>query len=406
MLEASVDLPLSKSMSARALIINKVGGFNDIDIDLSDSDDTNALRSGLQIHPDKLSRFNVGPAGTAMRFLTAYYAATPGYSVVLEGNDRMHRRPIGELVEALRALGADIQYVEREGFPPLRINGRKLSGGTLEMNPAVSSQFVSALMMVAPLMEKPLQIRFGAEPVSLPYILMTAAMMTGAGVEPDRHFTGIDIPAVPYTTPVMRVERDWSAASYWYSMVALSAGWVTLNDMSRDSVQGDKAMITYGARLGAQTTESEDVEGALELSGSPEQYSRLDLDLSDNPDLVQTLAVTAAVLGIPFRFTGVSTLRNKETDRLEALCTEALKLGLVFETEDDKAISWEGKREPIFEVPQIDTYGDHRMAMAFAPVSIFLPGIVIRDAQVVSKSYPQFWQQLEAAGFELQEYTD
>lgn len=397
-LEASVDLPKSKSMSARALIINKIQGCNEAGLALSDSDDTQALINGLGQTSGKV---DIGPAGTAMRFLTAYYAATPGVDIILDGDERMRRRPIAILVDALRGLGAQIEYAGNEGFAPLKIEGRQLSGGTVALDSTVSSQFISALMMIAPKMTTPLTLLFNAEPTSLPYIKMTAGMMTASGVEPDIEFCKITVPNHPYKSPVTEVERDWSAASYWYAIAALSAGWVTLNDMSVDSLQGDSAIKTYGERLGVITSESEDTEGALELSASPEQFSRLDADMSDTPDLVPTLAIAAAALGIPFRFTGVHTLRTKESDRLKALADEALKLGLVFETESDNVLSWEGKRIPISELQPIDTYGDHRIAMSFAPLSVFLPGIIIRDSEVVSKSYPDFWTQLEEAGFNL-----
>ncbi len=397
MLEASVDLPLSKSISARVLVINRIGGF-ETTAPVSDSDDTRVLAEALQ---HSTGTVNIGHAGTAMRFLTAYYAATPGTDIVLEGSERMHQRPIGILVDALRVLGADIEYLGNEGYPPLRIRGKQLTGGEVALNPTVSSQYVSALMMVAPLMDKPLTLKFDGEPTSLPYIKMTGALMTKAGVEPDYLYNRVEVPNTPYSTPLDYSERDWSAASYWYAIAAISAGWVTLNDMAIGSLQGDSAIKTFGERLGVNTSESEDVEGAVELSAGPEQFSRLDADMADTPDLVPTLAVAAAALGIPFRLTGVHTLRNKETDRLEALRAEALKFGLVFEIERGDVLSWEGARVPMRELPRIATYDDHRMAMAFAPLSIFVPGIVIEDAEVVSKSYPGFWTDLEAAGFTL-----
>lgn len=384
-------------MSARALLINKIGGFN-VDVQVSDSDDTMALINGLDTLQGDV---NIGAAGTAMRFLTAYYAATPGTDVTLDGTSRMRQRKIGVLVDALREMGADIEYLDQEEFPPIHIRGTKLRGGKVEMDSAVSSQYLSALMMIAPLMDQPLTIMFESEPTSLSYIKMTAAMMEEAGVEPLRSYNRIEVPNQPYTRPLVRIERDWSAASYWYAIAALTAGWVTFSDMDMQSVQGDSAMKTFGERLGVLTDVSEDQEGALELSASPELHSRLDADMSDNPDLVQTLAVAAAALSVPFHFTGVHTLRGKETDRLEALKKEALKLGLIFEVDGDKSISWEGKHVPVNQAPRISTYDDHRMAMAFAPLAVFVPGIVIEDIEVVSKSYPHFWSDMENAGFTL-----
>lgn len=397
-LEASVDLPLSKSMSARALIINRIGGFRE-EPELSDSDDTSILRAGLEKAD---GTFNAGAAGTAMRFLTAYYAATEGIEIILDGDERMRMRPLEPLVDALQQIGADIEYVDRYGYAPIRIAGKKLAGGTVLIDSGISSQFISAMMMVAPLMEKPLSLSFDSEPVSLSYIKMTGKMMTSAGVEPLFLYNRIDVPNIPYTRAIDKVERDWSSASYWYSIAALSAGWVTLNGMDMESIQGDCMMKEFGERLGVVTSESEDVDGALELSASPEQHSRINVDMSDTPDLVPTVAVAAAALGIPFRFTGVRTLKDKECDRLQALVTEALKLGLIFETEGDDVLLWDSKRVPVHEMPRISTYNDHRMAMAFAPLAVFLPGIVIENAEVVSKSYKDFWTHLEEAGFMLQ----
>ena len=397
MLEATVTLPLSKSMSARALVINKLQGSSP-EIELSDSDDTRALREALNVTQGTV---NVGPAGTAMRFLTAYYVATPGADVILDGNERMRQRPMAALIEPLRMLGGDIECLGVEGYAPLKIKGRQLSGGEVRVDSTISSQFLSALMMVAPEMESPLVIKFDGDPVSMSYIKMTASMMTQVGVCPEFSYGQIEIPNTPYTRPIEKIERDWSAASYWYSIAALSAGWVTLCDITMDSTQGDAAMKNIGEKLGVITGESDEVEGAIELSASPEQYSRLDLDMTNTPDLVQGVAFAAAMLGIPFQFTGVKTLRVKETDRLEALKNEALKLGIIFNIENDDTISWDGKTVPVDELPEFETYGDHRMAMALAPVALYAPGIVIKDAEVVSKSYPAFWNDLQSAGFTI-----
>ncbi len=399
MLEATVTLPLSKSVSARALVINRLQNRPTV-VPVSDSDDTKALAAALDVTHGEV---NVGPAGTAMRFLTAYYAATPGVEVVLDGNERMRQRPMGGLIDALRQLGASIECLGEEGHAPLKITGKTLTGGDVSVNPGISSQFLSALMMIAPVMAAPLNIRFEGDPVSMAYVRMTASMMTMAGVEPEFSYGLIEVPNTPYTSPIDTIEHDWSAASYWYSIAALSAGWVTLEGMSLPSVQGDAAMVAIGEKLGVVTAGSEETEGALELSASPEQFSRLDLDMSDNPDLVQGVAFAAALLRIPFRFTGVGTLRIKETDRLEALRNEALKLGIIFTIESDDVISWDGQMVPVERLPEFETYGDHRMAMAIAPVALYVPGIVIKDAEVVTKSYPGFWSDLRNAGFVIEE---
>lgn len=391
-LEASVRLPLSKSISARALIMAALGA--DKPTEVAQCADTAALESALSDR--EASTVNIGAAGTAMRFLTAYYAAIPGRTVTLDGSERMRRRPIGPLVDTLRKLGAAIEYAGEEGFPPLRIEGRQLAGGELEIDSTVSSQFVSAVMMVAPTMSTTLVLNLTGDTVSMPYIRMTAAMMAERGITVEIERDTVTVKPGRYGSSSTPVEPDWSAAAFWYEIAAISAGWVTLEGMTSGSIQGDSCLADLYPRLGVLTEWTD--EGA-ELSATPDLYSRIDLDMSDTPDLVQAVAVTACAIGVPFRLTGVANLRLKETDRLEALRRELLKLGCVVEIEGDNVIAWEGRRMPVNELPVIDTYDDHRMAMAFAPVSVFVPGIVIRDAEVVEKSYPGYWDDLRSAGF-------
>ncbi len=390
-LEATVSLPLSKSISARALVMSAMGASRPEHV--ADCADTDAMVSALASDDDYV---NVGAAGTAMRFLTAYFASKPGRSVTLDGCERMRERPIGPLVGALRSVGADISYVGTEGFPPLKINGRRLRGGELAIDPTVSSQFVSAVLMVAPTMEQPLSLHLEGDAVSAPYIRMTVEMMRRRGIEVETGRGYITVATGDYGACDTAIEGDWSAAAFWYEIAAVTAGWVTLDNLCDDSIQGDKALAEIYPRLGVLTEFSD--EGA-ELSATPDLYSRLDLDLGDTPDIVQALAVTACAIGLPFTFSGVANLRLKETDRLDALCRELLKIGCVVETEGDNVLTWDGRRLPVGEMPVIDTYGDHRMAMAFAPLSVYIPGIVIRDAEVVEKSYPGFWDDLRRAGF-------
>lgn len=393
-LETTVTLPLSKSISARALVMGALG--SSVPEHIAACNDTDAMRRALSDNdPDII---DIGAAGTAMRFLTAYFAAIPGRTVILDGCERMRQRPIGPLVEALRSVGAEIDYAGSEGFPPLKITGRRLSGGEVPMDSTVSSQFVSAIMMVAPTMEKPLTLTLEGETVSGPYIRMTAEMMRRRGIDVEISRDNITVVPGRYGRCDEPVEGDWSGASFWYEIAAVTAGWVTLTNLSKDSIQGDKALSEIFPRLGVLTEFGD--EGA-ELSATPDLYSRLDLDLSDTPDLVQPLTVTACAIGVPFTFTGVAGLRLKETDRLDALCRELLKIGCVVETEGDSILTWDGRRIPVSEMPVIDTYGDHRMAMAFAPLSVYIPGIVIRDADVVEKSYPDFWTHLHEAGFTI-----
>lgn len=407
MIEATVFLPLSKSVANRLLIINALtpGASPVPDSMIPDSDDSRVMARSLATiaasGPGSLD-LNIGAAGTAFRFLTALCAATPGLSATLDGTPRLRQRPIAPLVDALRKLGADITYMEKEGFAPLSVKGRKLSGGVIQINPSVSSQFISALMMVAPEMDSPLTIDFnGEEPVSRPYIRMTAAQIERAGVEVDLTPVSVTVANTGYTPVDPYCERDWSAASYWYSISAISAGFVTLPGLSEDSMQGDSRVARLYEMLGVMTQESEDTPDALDLVPSPEQFSRFEEDLSDNPDVAQTIAVTAAMLGIPFHLRGLSTLRDKETDRLAAMQAELDKFGIIVEIRNGSELVWNGERHPLFAVPEIDTYDDHRMAMAFAPAAIFVPGMVINDIEVVSKSYPSFWDDLRAAGFIL-----
>lgn len=393
-LECSVTLPLSKSISARALIMRRLAGCTDA-YTVADCDDTRSMAEALTRTSGEV---NIGPAGTAMRFLTAYYAATEGCDITLDGNERMRRRPIRALVDALRELGADIEWAGEEGFAPLHIRGRRLKGGKLMMDSSVSSQFVSAILMVAPTMQAPLTLTLDGETVSMPYIKMTVEMMRRAGIDAEINRDVITVAPGKYRPYDEPVERDWSAAAFWYEIAAITAGWVTLPGLCDKSLQGDAVTAALYPRLGV-LTEFEDA--AAELSATPDLYSRLDLDMTDTPDLVQAMAVTACAIGVPFRFTGVATLRHKETDRLEALRRELLKIGCVTEIESDNIISWEGRRVPLTEMPVIDTYGDHRMAMAFAPLSVFVPGIIVRDIEVVGKSYPGFWNDMRQAGFTL-----
>lgn len=409
MFEATVLLPRSKSISNRALIMHALTPGNvpaPIKADCADSD---AIVKALADTASGADSVNIGAAGTAMRFLTAYYSAIPGVSVTLDGSERMRHRPIGPLVDALRECGACIDYAGEEGFPPLRITGTRLQGGEVTLPANISSQFISALMMVAPTMTDGLRINLEGEIISLPYIKMTQAMMENRGIEVERYPQVIDIESGTYeaTTDTDEVERDWSAASYWAEISAISAGFVTLPGLKVDgSLQGDSAAMEIFERMGVICQESEDVDDAAEFSPSPEVYSRIDLDMTETPDLAQTVAVTAAMLGLPFCLKGLSSLRIKETDRIAALCDELLKFGFVLEAEGDHTLRWEGRRMPITELPVVETYDDHRMAMAFAPTALFVPGVVIRNIDVVKKSYPGYWDDLRSAGFRLVDAAD
>ena len=395
MIDATIALPLSKSISNRALIINALT-CNALPLNtIAKCDDTDAMVAALASDNNEI---NVGAAGTAMRFLTAYFASKPGRIVTLDGSARMRQRPIGVLVEALRECGAKIEYVENEGFPPLRIEGQELEGGKVSLSASISSQYISALLMVAPLMKQGLELTLEGEMTSRPYIMMTLSMMRHWGVECDFEGNVIKVPRAAYKAVAFDVEADWSAASYWYEISALSAGCIALKGLYEKSTQGDSSLMKYFEELGV---DSQFEDGELSLMPSPEQRSHIELDLSEQPDIAQTIAVTCCMLRIPFRLSGLATLKIKETDRLEALKNELAKLSFDLRVEQDSVLIWDGDQHPVFEMPCIDTYEDHRMAMAFAPAALYLPGLVINNVEVVAKSYPQYWEHLTEAGFTL-----
>ena len=382
-IEMEVDLPASKSISNRMLILNALCGGELHNI--ARCDDTDAMRRALATDTtasDTVVTVNIGAAGTAMRFLTAYYATLEGSTVILDGTERMRHRPIALLVDALRRCGADIEYAGEEGFPPLHITGRKLSASHIEIAGNVSSQYISALLMVAPLMGCR-EVTLTGEIISLPYITMTLTLMRLMGVDCTMSGATISIPADAHYVPCnFTVENDWSAASYWLELQSLlPQSRITLKGLHTESAQGDSAVAGIFSRMGGTAP--------------------IILDLKETPDLAQTIVVTACLLGCHFHITGLRTLRIKETDRIDALCTQLRRLGYVITAGDDFSLSWNGERCAPEPEPHISTFDDHRMAMAFAPAAVLFPGIVIDDVEVVSKSYPDFWRHLEAAGFTL-----
>ena len=401
----TIDLPASKSISNRALIINALaGGMARLD-NLSDCDDTSVMLHALRDLPEVI---DVKAAGTAMRFLTAYLSITEGTHVVT-GSDRMKHRPIGVLVEALRYLGAEIDYLGEEGYPPLRITGRSLEGGRIDMPGNVSSQYVSALMMVAPAMRKGLELRLTGEIASRPYIDLTLWVMGEFGA--DAEWSDIDTITVKpkaYARQEYQIENDWSGSSYWYELLALcddDESKICLTGLMDGSRQGDSVVRYVFSLLGVKTSfqgHGQDIPTTVGLSRHLRTIPRLDYDFVNSPDLAQTLAAGCCGMNIPFHFKGLGSLRIKETDRIEALKTELRKLGYVLESRNDAELIWNGERCEASMAP-IDTYEDHRMAMAFAPLSMVFPGLRIKDPQVVSKSYPHFWADLRHAGFIITE---
>lgn len=403
LLDVEIKLPLSKSISNRALIVNALAAGSKPLADVAVCDDTAVLQKALASDSDEI---NIGAAGTAMRFLTAYLAVAEGRETVLDGSERMRCRPIAPLVDALRSLGAEIEYLGQTGFPPLRIKGKKLNGGSVSIDSGVSSQYISALMMIAPTMTGGLSINLTGEAISLPYIHLTVSIMEQFGAKAAFEGNVITIGAGQYSAPDnFSVEADWSAASYWYEIQALTCGWTALDGLVENSAQGDCKIAEMFRQLGVESSfESNPVRAHLEAT--PELTPRFEADLTDNPDVAQTIAVTCAMLGVPFRLSGLRSLRIKETDRIAALGAELLKVGILLATEQlegDEIISWDGVRRPLTAIPSFDTYDDHRMAMALAPVAVFIPGIIVRNAEVVSKSYPEFWNHLRAGGFTIEE---
>ena len=399
-IEGEIDLPASKSISNRVLLLNALCATPGRLSNLAQCDDTDAVLSALA-QPDA-SEVNIGAAGTAMRFLTAYFATREGREVVIDGTERMRQRPIGVLVDALRQLGADIEYVEAEGYPPLKITGTRLHGGALTVSGSVSSQYITAILLIAPVIGG-ITLTIEGEIMSRPYIDMTLALMARYGVKAEWRENVIHVPAGEYTALDFTVEADWSAASYWWAMQAIvPQSRTSLKGLEPQSLQGDSRIAELMSQMG--------VTGNwcgryldLRSNGGVGCCCSTFADLSGTPDIAQTLVVMLCLMGRPFRITGLRTLRIKETDRLEALRTELRKLGYVVKVEGDDAISWHFETTAAEASPHICTYHDHRMAMAFAPAAIRFPGLIIDDAQVVSKSYPLFWEHLRQAGFKIEE---
>ena len=397
-IHTTIQLPSSKSISNRALIINALGNGTHHPENLSDCDDTRVMIRALN---DDKETIDIMAAGTAMRFLTAYLSVTPGTRIIT-GTERMQQRPIQVLVNALRELGADIEYVANDGFPPLRITGRELRKDTISLPGNVSSQYISALLMIAPVLTNGLTIRLTGDIISRPYINLTLQLMNDFGVRAewtDDHRLKVE-PQAYHSTPFY-VESDWSAASYWYQIVALSKeAEVTLPGLFKDSYQGDSQVAGIFRSLGVETIYK---DKTVILKKNGKSVERLDYDFINQPDLAQTFVVTCALLNIPFRFSGLQSLKIKETDRMAALITEMRKLGYILHETDGSVLSWEGERCTTEEHPAIDTYEDHRMAMAFAPTCLALPEILINNPQVVSKSYLRYWEDLRQAGFIIKE---
>jgi 3-phosphoshikimate 1-carboxyvinyltransferase len=393
----TIYIPSSKSISNRMLIIRALASSLASLHNLSESDDTKVLSKAIETEGTVK---NVGHAGTAMRFLTAYLSTQAG-DYILTGSERMKQRPVGPLVDALKQLGARIEFLEKPACPPLRIRGGDLRGGKIEIKAGISSQFISALMMIGPLLAGGLIIELKGAVVSASYIQMTLSLMNRCGVAATFDGRSIMVPEGAYLLDDFTVESDWSGASYWYQVAALLPGSeISLPNLSKNSLQGDAALVEIFESLGVHSFFTE--KGLLLHSEKRELPSIFEYDFTACPDLVQTCAVTLCAMGVPFRFTGTITLRVKETDRVAALQTELRKVGKVLKTNSrGEWIAWDGEQCKPDSDPLIQTYHDHRMALAFAPLAIHLGEIAIEDPGVVSKSYPGYWSDLEKAGFRI-----
>ncbi|GAB4155796.1 MAG: 3-phosphoshikimate 1-carboxyvinyltransferase [Winogradskyella sp.] len=395
--QSSITITGSKSESNRLLLLQAL--YPNLSIkNLSNSDDSVLMQKALASGEDLI---DIHHAGTAMRFLTAYFSIQEDREVTLTGSLRMKERPIGILVEALKQLGADIQYLENEGFPPLRIKGKKLTKSKVALKANVSSQYISALLLIAPRLENGIELTLVGKITSIPYIKMTLGLLNEIGIE--TAFKDNAITVKPKTTNIesqtLVVESDWSSASYFYSIVALSeiGTEITLSSYKKDSLQGDAVLPEIYEQFGV-TTLFETNTITLQKSSTVNPHSSINLDLSNAPDIAQTIAVTAFGLGLECYLTGLHTLKIKETDRLVALKKELEKLGGKV-TITDQSLHL-GESKSINDNVSINTYNDHRMAMAFAPLGL-KTALQILAAEVVSKSYPQFWEDLSAIGFKI-----
>jgi 3-phosphoshikimate 1-carboxyvinyltransferase len=397
-LKSEIKITGSKSETNRLLLLQALFPNSALE-NTSNSDDSEVMSSAL-ISTNQI--IDIHHAGTAMRFLTAYFASQENRIVTLTGSSRMKERPIKILVEALQQLGATIDYLENDGFPPIKITGQKITNNQVSLPANVSSQYISALLLIAPKLQNGLELTLIGEITSVPYIKMTLNLLQEIGVETS--FIGNIIDVKPKTQDLkpqtLTVESDWSSASYFYSILALSevGSQIKLSSYKQNSLQGDSALIEIYRKLGVETHFE---ENEMTLIKQPNFIlQNLNLDLNNTPDIAQTIVVTCFGLGIGCHLTGLHTLKIKETDRLEALKTELSKLGASISVTYESLTLLASSN--IISNQTIATYNDHRMAMAFAPLAL-KTNIIIENAEVVSKSYPDFWNDLKKLGFEISE---
>ena len=397
----TIRLPSSKSISNRVLIINALSYSPYTIGNLSDSDDTKVLDAVLNANHN---HFDIGHAGTAMRFLTAFLSKVMG-EWTLTGSNRMKQRPIGILVDALRKLGALIEYTNNEGFPPLKITGTALKGGTIELDGSVSSQYISALLMIAPTVQNGLTLRLLNQVTSRPYIELTLKLMERFGIHYSWKGNEIRIDEQSFRPVQFTVEADWTGASYWYAMAALADDCnLLLEGLQLQSLQGDAFQSEWFEKyFGVRSMQ--EMNGVRLTKSDVSKINRLELDFIENPDIAQTFTVLCVCKGLPFHFKGLHTLKIKETDRILALQTELAKFGAKLTEPAHGELTWDGSiDQALIQSPlSISTYHDHRMALAFTPAALTLSEITIEDPMVITKSYPAFYDDLKKTGFGIKE---
>ena len=411
-LNGEILLPSSKSISNRALILQYLSGNRFKLNNISEADDTQLMLQLLKLVDEKKGskmpvRIDCENAGTTLRFLTALLAITPG-NWLITGSERMKERPIGFLVESLKKINAKIRYTEKEGFPPILIEGNELTGGFLETDGSISSQFISALLLIAPAIRNGITLRLKNTISSRPYIEMTLKLLKQFGIDSVFNENTIHIEKQDFKPAEITIEPDWTSASYWYEMAAFSDdASLILKNLGKESIQGDAILPEIYKNFGVKT---EYLTDGIRLTRTKEVVKEFSFDFSHHPDLAQSVIVTCAGLQIPGTFTGLESLRIKETDRISALCNELKKIGYKVELRAnsvirlDHSMQLSGNQHPATSIQQqITTYGDHRMAMAFAPLAMVLGSVQIEEPDVVSKSYPGFWEDLKYVGFDITE---
>jgi 3-phosphoshikimate 1-carboxyvinyltransferase len=393
----SIHLPTSKSIANRLLVLQALSNYSFSIKDLSEAKDTEILLAALKAPGTNI---NVGMAGTAFRFLTAYFALG-NKEVLLSGAERMKERPIHVLVDQLRALGANIDYEEKSGFPPLKIMGRPLKGGDIKVDGSISSQFITALLLIAPFLEGGLRVDLLPPVVSLPYIDLTIGLLNQLNVAVKREAYKVNVPegGISFNGEIT-VEADWSSAAFFYQVVALGKQKISIKGLHEDSLQGDRRCAELFEQLGVQTVFT---DSGVQLEKKGEVSDELFFEMGDCPDLIPSVAVTASHLANKVRIHGVATLRIKECDRVWALKNELSKVGVNLEEHGTEVIELSRSVTSTSAKPVFSVYNDHRMAMCLAPLAFLYSSVQVQDPEVVEKSFPSFWRELKKTGLKVLE---